>query len=457
MPQPKDTTAQLGTDAVWRLIARFSIPSIISMSVAAIYNVVDRFFIGRYVDERALGGLTVAFPFMMLMFAVGALIGIGGSTLISIRFGEQKKEQAHLIFGNMVALSALSSLGLAILGTIFITPLLRLMGATPNNLGYAVEYMRVILIGLIFQLPSFAMAALARVEGRPRLAMATQMIAGVSNIFLDYLFIVPLRWGVTGAALATILGQFLGFAILVWHFFFSGRSLLRLYRQNLRLQTEIVRAIGAIGASSFFMQMGTSVSSAMFNTALASYGGDEAISSLGAMSSLFTLALMPILGLQQGLGPIIGYNHGLKRSDRVWRALILGIGIGSAFAATVFLAVELWPTTFASLFIDKNSPTMAMCVHGMRINFLMLPLLSVNVIGSTYFQSTAQSLKAFVLSVSRSVIFLIPCVLILPPIFQLNGVWMSAPTADFLSISLTFALLLHSAATARGKEKAGLI
>jgi putative MATE family efflux protein len=450
----KDTTKQLGTDAVWRLIVRFSVPSVISMTIAAVYNVVDRFFIGKYVDEYALGGLTVAFPFMMLLFAFGALIGVGGSAMISIRFGEQSREDADRIFGNMVSLLVISSLAFSTLALCFLTPLLDLMGATPSNLPYAEDYMRVIIIGLVFQLSGFAMATLAQVEGKPRLSMATQILACMTNIVLDYAFIVIFKWGVTGAAVATILSQMIGFAILAWYFFFSGRSLLRLRARNLAPRLAIVRRICAIGASSFFMQLGNSLSGAILNMSLAVHGGDGAISSMGVMGSLFSMALMPILGLQQGIAPIVGYNHGLRRNDRVGRALILGIVIGAVFSTVVFLAFMLFPQTFAALFIDRDSPTMGMCVHGMRLNFLMLPLISVNVIGATYFQSTAQSLKAFVLGISRSILFLIPCVLIMPEFLRLDGVWLSMPAADLLSITLTAALLLHSAR--RGALAVGL-
>jgi putative MATE family efflux protein len=456
LQESKDTTKQLGTDAVWRLIARFSVPSVISMTIAAVYNVVDRFFIGKYVDERALGGLTVAFPFMMLLFAVGALIGVGGAAMISIRFGEQNRGEADRIFGNMALLLIVSSLVFSVLATLFLIPLLRLMGATPGNLPYAAAYMRVVIVGLVFQLSGFAMATLAQVEGKPRLAMFTQIIACVTNVILDYLFIVVFAWGVTGAAFATILGQLLGFAILSWHFFFSGRSMLRLRLRNFAPRFAIIKRICAIGASSFFMQVGNSLSGAMLNMALAVYGGDGAISSMGVMGSLFSLALMPILGLQQGIAPIIGYNHGLRRGDRVWRALLLGILIGAVFSTVVFVLFMLWPASFAALFIDRASPTMAMCVHGMRLNFLTLPLISVNIIGSTYFQSTAQSLKAFVLSISRSILFLIPCVIILPRFLGLDGVWLSIPGADFLSIVLTAALLLYSARVSKPARKTDL-
>jgi putative MATE family efflux protein len=441
----KDTTEQLGTELIWRLIVRFSVPSVISMTIAAVYNVVDRFFIGKYVSEFALGGLTVAFPFMMLLFAFGALIGVGGAAMISIRFGEGNKDEADRIFGNMVLLLVCSSLLCSALAMYFLVPLLKLMGATSNNLPYATAYMRVIIIGLVFQLSGFAMATLAQTEGKPRLSMTTQIIACVVNIILDYLFIVVFRWGVTGAALATILGQLIGFAILFWHFFLSGRSLLRLRAQNLAPRFAIVRRICAIGASSFCMQLGTGLSGAILNMALGIYGGDGAISSMGVMGSLFTMALMPILGLQQGIAPIVGYNHGLRRNDRVWRALFLGICIGAVFSGLVFLSFMLFPEAFAALFIDRDSPTMAMCVHGMRLNFLMLPFISVNVIGVTYFQSTARSLPAFVLGISRSILFLIPCVLIMPEFLRLDGVWLSIPASDFLSIALTSAWLLHSA------------
>ncbi len=439
-----DETKKLGTEPILKLIAKFSIPSVIAMFVNAIYNIVDRIYIGKFVGENALGGLTIAFPFMMITFAFGALFAIGGSSLIAIKFGEQNNEEAQSIFGNMVTLVAGGALLMSILGTLLLDPILMLCGATDNILPFAHDYMRIILLGLPFQMSSFAMAALVRVQGKPRLSMMSQLTSALTNIVLDYIFIVPMGTGVFGAALATIIGQAVGFCILSYYFFISGRSILKFNVTNLKLKLQNVKQMANIGLSSFVMNIGNSLSASFVNLALATHGGDAAITSMGAINSLFTLVLMPVFGLQQGLGPIIGYNHGMGDKKRVAQTLWTGMGIAVAFAGTVFLALELFPTRFASLFLDPSSDTMKMCANGLRIYIAMLPLLPVNVIGTAFFQSTAQGTKAFMLSISRQALFLIPAVLLLPSIWGLTGVWVATPVADFLSISLTLFFLYRN-------------
>jgi Na+-driven multidrug efflux pump len=296
------------------------------------------------------------------------------------------------------------------------------------------------------------MASLARIEGKPKLSMASQMISGVSNIILDYIFIVPLHWGVFGAALATIIGQFIGFAILFWFFFLSGKSILRFTVRHLFVKFTTAKQICAIGTSGFFMQIGGSITFAFFLTYLGKYGGDPAISAMGAATGLATLAFMPLLGLQQGLGPIIGYNHGMKRHDRVRRTLALGIIWGIILAAIASLFVEIFPQLSASLFINSDSPTMAICIRAIRICFIMVPLLSIYTISSGYFQSTAQPLKAFVLSICRQPLFMVPCLLIIPLVLGLDGVWLSMTVSDFLAILLAIILLIHSGAMIKSHE-----
>ncbi|MFP3155866.1 MATE family efflux transporter [Lachnospiraceae bacterium ZAX-1] len=452
MKKTTDTTTQLGVDPIWRLILRFSLPSIISMTVASFYYLVDRVFIGRYVGEVALGGLTVAYPFTMILFAFNALFAIGGSALISIQFGQKKEDEAQQVFGNMVTLLMVSTLFFVSISLIFVVPILKLMGATKSILPYAIPYMRIVLLGLLVQMPSFAMASLARVEGKPRLAMTTQLIAGVSNIVLDYIFVVVFHWGVQGAAGATLVGQAIGFTILLFHFFIRKRSLLHFHARNLLLRFGIVKQICAIGSSNFFTQLGTSVSSVFLIASLGRYGGDAAISSMGALTSLISLVMMPLFGLQQGVGPIVGYNHGMKQNARVRRTVLLGIIGGSIFSVFVFLLMELFPAVFASFFIDPTSATIELCAHAIRINVATLPFLSILIIGASYFQSTAQALKAFVLSVSRTVIFLIPAILILPPFFKLDGVWAAQPVADAMSTLLAVILISHSLISMKKSE-----
>lgn len=436
-----DHTKQLGTAPILRLVIKFSLPTIFAMIVNAIYNIVDRIFVGKFVGEDALGGLTVSFPLMMIGFAIGTLFAIGGATLISIKFGEQKLDEANKVYGNTTTLILISGLCLTILGQIFLTPLLELSGATEANFSYASSYMRIIIVGLVFQLFSFTMAAVVRSEGKPFLSMISQILSAVTNIVLDYIFIGPLNMGVEGAAIATVLGQLVGFAILLHYYLISKKSLLKLKWAYLKLRWAYVRQIIVIGASSFVINLGTGISASFTNGALAVYGGDAAITSFGAINSLFTLVLMPVIGLLQGIGPIMGYNHGMGQRSRVWKTLWSGVGLGCIFTFSLFILMEVFPEAFASLFLDPASPTMAVCANGLRLQMLALPVLSFSVLSTAYFQSTAQGKKSFFISLIRQLLVIVG-VLILPHFLQLTGVWLSGPFSELLSLVIAAFMLV---------------
>ncbi len=436
-----DHTERLGKAPILKLVLEFSIPTITAMIVNAIYNVVDRIFVGRFVGEEALGGLTVAFPIMIVAFAIGALFAIGGATLISIKLGERDIDQANKFYGNMTTLILISGLLMTALGEIFMPQLLTLVGATETNLPYALEYMRIITAGVVFQLASFAMAAIIRTEGKPVFAMASQLVSAVTNIVLDYLFIGPLQMGVAGAAIATVIGQLVGFGMLFNFFFISKKSMLKLSVANIRLRASLVKNICLIGASSFIINLGTGISASFTNVALHTYGGDAAITSFGAINSLITLVLMPIIGLLQGVAPIMGYNYGMRQLPRVWRALWTGIGLGTIFAVVMFVLMEIFPEAVASLFLDPASPTMSMCAEGLRLQILFLPILTISVLSTAYFQSTAQGGKSLFISAMRQGLVVV-MVMILPNFWQLTGVWLSAPIAEITMIFVSLLMLL---------------
>lgn len=413
------------------------------MVVNAIYNIVDRIFVGHFVGEDALGGLTVAFPIMMVGFAVGTLFAIGGAILVSIKLGERNLKEANHFFGNTAALILLSSLVMSATGMIFLPQLLGLSGATPANLSYALSYMRIIVPCLVFQLASFTLSAIVRSEGKPFFAMASQITSALTNIVLDYVFIGPLGMGVEGAAIATVIGQFVGFAILFHYFFIKKSGMLKLQPANLRLRAALVMRICIIGASSFVINLGTGVSASFTNAMLAQYGGDAAITSYGAINSLFTLVLMPVLGLLQGIGPIMGYNHGMRQPERVWKTLWTGIALATGFTVTMFALLELFPEAFASLFLDPKSPTMAVCANGLRLQMAALPALGFSVLSTAYFQSTAQGRKSLFISVVRQLL-VIAGVLVLPLFWRLNGAWLAGSAAEIVTVALAAGMLAAS-------------
>lgn len=436
-----DNTQKLGTESIMKLIFIYSIPSAIGMIANAIYNIVDRIFIGKFVGENALAGLTISFPIMMLFLALAVLIGVGGSALIAIKFGEKNYDQANQIFGNLLSLIAITSIATITIILLNLDSLLNLFSATSEVLIYAKEYMQIILFGLFFQLSAFTLNSIMRSEGHPNLAMLSMIVSAVSNIILDYVFIGILRMGVQGAALATIIAQAAGFIILVQYFFF-GKSILKIQKKNLKLKLCYIKSICSIGSASFLLHFGASLSLSLLNASLARYGGNAAITSFGAINSLFTMVVMPINGIQQGLQPIIGYNHGANLRNRVNKTLYYGIGIATVFSALVFILLEIYPKTFISLFLSPDSPTMAIAINGLRLFMLSLPIVSIIFLGTAYFQATAQGGKAFFLGLAKQSIFLIPALIALPEIFLLNGVWLAIPVADIFAVLSAVVLLL---------------
>lgn len=441
--QPKESnmTKELGVKPISRLLLKFSIPAVIAMIVNAIYNIVDRIFVGKYVGENALAGLTISFPVMMLIFAFAGLVGAGGAALMSIRFGEKDIRGVSHVLGNMLSIGTIIT-GLTLI-TIFmnLTGILTFFGATPEIIEPASDYMKIILSGFIFQMFAFSLNGAVRTEGRPILSMSAMIISAVTNIILDYIFIAIFRWGVEGAAYATIIGQFIGFLVLT-SFYIRGKSSLRLKLRDLIPDWRVMIAVINIGFASFVTTLGTSISMIFINKGLAMYGGVAAITSMGAINSLFTLFIMPIMGLQQGMQPIVGYNHGAKLHKRVYETLRKVLIVAICFSTIVFFALELFPTIFISMFLDPSSETINVAAKGLRIFILMLPLLSINLIGVAFFQSIAKGTLSIILGVLRQFVILIPTVLILPNLIGLDGVWAATPIADGCAILITLIVLI---------------
>ncbi|WP_105617015.1 MATE family efflux transporter [Vallitalea okinawensis] len=438
-----DKTQQLGTAPIGKLLTQYSVPAIIAMIVNAIYNIVDRIFIGQYAGENALAGLTVTFPMMMLIIAFASLIGSGSASIMAIKLGKKDKDGASKTFGNALSLGVIVAFVLMAVCYPNMESLLTLLGSNASLLPYAASYMNIVLIGFIFQITSFVLSSTVRIEGYPMLSMVSMLVGAITNIALDFVFIGIFGWGVQGAALATITGQILGFIVLV-SFYLRGKSTLSITRQSFIPQLAEIKSIVSIGFTSFLSTIGASVASVFLNRALITYGGNAAITAMGAISSLSTLFVMPILGIQQGMQPIIGFNHGSKDKKRVNKTLLFGISASTIFAVLVFIALQLFPETFMSMFLSKESSTMSIAITGLRYSTIMLPLLSIGFIGTAYFQSIAKSKEAIILGSLRQFILLIPLVTILPSIFGLTGVWLATPVADAITIIATAILLIKS-------------
>ena len=431
-----DHTKQLGEARISKLLLKFSIPAITGMVVNALYNVVDRIFIGQGVGRMGIAGLTIVFPLMTVMMALSMLIGLGATALISIRLGEQRKQEAELIVGNAMVCLALIAVTVTVFGLIFINPLLKLFGASNDVLPYARDYMRIILWGAIFMSIGFGMNHFIRAEGNPKIAMLTMLLGAITNTILDPIFIFILGWGVRGAAWATIISQAAS-AVWVLSYFLRKKSHLRIEIRNLRLKLAVIRQITAIGSAPFLMQLAASVIGVILNTSLLRYGGDLAISAMGIVNSIAMFFLMPLFGINQGAQPIIGYNYGAEKYDRVKKTLKLAITAATLVALFGFTMMRLFPQSLAGLFSKKDAQLISLSSRAMQIYLMMLPIIGFQIVSANYFQAVGKPKQAMILSLSRQVLLLIPALLILPRLFGLNGVFYAGPVADFGSSVIT--------------------
>jgi len=436
-----DNTKKLGSEPIGKLLASYSIPAVIAMMVNAIYNVVDRIFIGQYAGEGALAGLTIVFPAMMVIFAFAGLIGVGGASLVSIKLGENNKTGANKVFGNMLGLASGTAIFISLLAYLNLDSLLAFFGADAVTMPFASDYMSIILIGIVFQLVSYSLNGIVRSEGQPILAMVSMLTAAIVNIVLDYVFIAQLGWGVQGAAFATIIGQFIGFVILS-QYFIRGKATLKLDRSSFVLDFKLVRQMMSVGFTTFLSTVGTSAAMLILNRSLITYGDLAAITSMGAINSLFTIFIMPLMGIQQGMQPIVGYNHGAGKHGRVRSTIKLSISVGVIFSTIVCILLQVFPETLMSMFLDPSSETMNVAVNGLRLFVVGLPLVPITLLGTAYFQSIAESRKALILGASRQFLFLIPITLIIPQFLGLNGVWLATPISDIAS-AFTAGVLLY--------------
>lgn len=434
-----DKTVLMREQKIGPLLWKFSLPAIVGMLVNALYNVVDRIFVGHGVGSIAIAATTVAFPIMVILMAVSLLIGVGATALISIRLGEQKKAEAEKVAGNAALLLAIIPIGLSAVYLSYPDQILRLFGASAEVLPYAHDFMKIIMLGSVFGSLSFGLNNFIRAQGNAKTAMYTQLLGAFVNVVLNYLFIFKLGLGIKGSALATVSGQFVS---LLWvlGFFLSKRSLVKIRRQNLRLQLPVLWRIMSIGFAPFALQMANSVQQVILNKTLMAYGGDQALSALGIMMSIITLAFMPILGISQGAQPLIGFNYGARQFDRVKETLQKAIYAASGVSVAGYLAIQIWPTQLAGMF-TPDAALVELTASAMRVYFSLIFIMGFQIICANYFQAVGKAVQATILSLSRQVLLLIPLLLILPRFWGIDGVWRTAPIADALSVFLTIAFI----------------
>ncbi len=432
---------RLETDSIPKLLAEFSIPAIIGMLVNAIYNIVDRIFIGNDSELGSMGlaAVSITYPVTLVLLAFALMVGVGGSTRFSISLGKKENEKAKFILGNGVTLAIMAGLLFMILGNVFIEPILRILGASSAVLPYATDYLSVILYGAVFQSVAMALNNFSRADGNPRNSMISMMIGAGFNIVFDYIFIVQMGWGMKGAAYATIGGQFLS---MTWQlaYFLGPKANVKLAVQNMKLKVAYVKDILTTGIPAFLLQIANSVLNIVINASLVTYGGDIAISVAGIITSATTIIIMMVSGLIQGLQPIISYNTGADRTDRVKEALKIASIIGGIISTIGFLIFQFYPEFVITLF-NQETEVVALGVKAIRIWTIAFPLVGIQIVWASYFQAVGKVQLASFLNLARQIIFLIPLILVLSPIFELNGIYVAVPLAEALAFVVTFIFL----------------
>ncbi|TQD24963.1 MATE family efflux transporter [Methanolobus vulcani] len=432
----------LGTEKINKLLWQLATPAIIGLLVQAFYNLVDTFFVGRALgDQSVLGiaGVAVAFPLQMLMMAISIGIGVGGSSVISRMLGSGDVSKAERTLGNVFTYTLVLSIIFEILFFLNVDTVLNLFGATVDNLPYAKEYAVVILQGTLAFTFGFVLNNLVRAEGNSKIAMNNMVFSGVLNIFLDAILMFGFDMGVKGAALATVLSQLIGTLYLL-HYYVTGKSPLRLEFSAFTPKFDLIKEITLIGFGSFVMGASNSLMMLVLNNVLEIYGGDLSIAVFGVAGKLMMLVFMPIIGISHGLQPILGYNYGAENYERVNESLRLSLKITTLFGVAGLIVLSIFPGTFFSLF-STDAELINSGASALRIIMLASPLIGLNVIGTTLFQSVGKARPSFVLSLCRQILFLIPMVLFLPHYFDLIGVWMAFPISDLMAAFLSMFLV----------------
>lgn len=430
----------LGILPINKLLGQYAVPAIIAMTASSLYNMVDSIFIGHGVGAMAISGLALTFPFMNLSAAFGAMVGVGASTLISVKLGQKDYKSAQHIFGNVITLTLLLGLLFSAVSLIFLDPILYFFGASAETLPYAREYMEVILLGNVITHGYLTLNSVLRSIGYPRLSMNATILAVIINTILNPLFIYGLDWGIRGSAIATVLAQTIS---LLWQMkvFNNPKELVHFKRGIYKLKGSIVRDTLGIGMSPFLMNSCACLIVILINRGLGHYGGDLAIGAYGIVNRVVFLFIMIVIGLNQGMQPIAGYNYGAQKYDRVLKVLKVTMLWGTLVTTLGFLVGELMPEWCARAF-TTDKELIDISAKGMRIIVMFYPLIGMQMVTTNFFQSIGQAGKSIFLSLTRQLLFLVPLLLVLPQFMGVKGVWLAMPMADAISCIVTGTMLV---------------
>jgi len=438
VPEQEKTLA-LDKEHIPKLLFRYAMPAIISMTAASIYNIADVMFIGRGVNAMAIAGLSLTLPLMNISAAFGSMIGVGASTLISVKLGQRDTATAEVALGNAVTLNAVIGILYSIIALIFLKPTLMFFGASEQTLPYAREYMQIILMGTVITHIYHGLNDNMRASGYPKKAMLATLIAVAANLVLDPLFIFGFGWGIRGAALATVLAQVIALSILMNHYSRKD-SLLHFKKGIFGIRKGMPRNIISVGLAPFLMNIVNSLVIIIINRSFFEFGGDYAVGAYGIANRMVFLFIMIMFGFNQGMQPLVGFNYGAQQYKRVTDIFKLTLLCATCISVLAFIIAQFFPAAAVSLF--TNDPTLArLTVEGLHIDLAVFPLVALPLVTSNFFQAIRKPGKAIFLSLTRQVIFLIPALLILPRFFGVTGVWASMPVSDAASFILAAILI----------------
>ncbi len=438
----------LGYKPVGHLLMQFALPAIIAMLVNSIYNIVDQIFIGQGIGYLGNAATTIAFPIVTIILSMSTLLGAGGSAYAAIKLGEKKEEEAEKTLGTVFLLTLAASGAVMILGFLFMTPMLKLFGATANTMEFARQYTSIILIGTPFNMLSVVLSNMARTDGNPSLSMYAMVAGAVLNTILDPVYIFIFHWGVTGAAIATITSQIISAFVLILYFTTKGKNM-RLHKQNMRIDGAICLLALPLGLSSGITQIATTILQVVMNNSLVYYGnqtdvgGDAALSAMGIVNKIGMILISICIGIGIGSQPILGFNKGAERHKRVRRTFLIAATASTAVSFIGWFACQMFPGPILSLFGTQDAQFTQFAVRCLKVYMLGIFTSGFQVVTTSYFQSTGQPLKASVLSMLRQLLLLIPLILILPLSLGLNGILYAGPVADLTSAVIVSQFVLH--------------
>lgn len=434
------------------MILRFSIPAAVSLLITAIYNIVDRIFVGNFNGTSALAGLSICFPLSYMMMAFGLTCSAGGASLFSLFAGKGEQKNMNRSFGNALILVIVFELLLTVFLLIFADPLLKVFGVTETAYDYAIEYYRIVALGCLFQGLTQLFCDFVRVSGRPVLGMCVTGIGAVTNIILDAVFVAFLGWGVAGAAWATVIGQVLS-ALFGVFLVVKGLTKVELERETFRFDLRLSSQIVSCGFAFWISQVAMGLISLVYNSQLGIYGGDEAISVYAVVASIMTFVIMPASGISQGIQPILGNNFGAGKYRRVMGALYLASALSVGVTCIIWILVMVFPAQILLLF-GATEEMLEIGVPGLRTNFCITPILGFVMLVTTFFQSLAKPLPSIIITFLRQILFLIPFIYLFPVLWGINGIFAAQPVSDGVALLLCIGLVMLERRQLYGLEAA---